>query len=189
MLFFSKRFGIKIPKYIEVFYNQKKNLLFFIGPLGSKTFLLDFKLVLVTAACYIFVISSPLVGVRRKKSKSFCGFFLAQLRLVLLELSVKRFMALKLFGVGFRVHILNKGVNNILQFKLGFSHFIFYKIPEDVSVFLLKNIKIFLSNPCLNKVTRISAFVRSFKLPDPYKGKGILYSNEVVLLKKGKKIT
>lgn len=189
MLFFSKRLGIKIPKYIEVFYNQKKNLLFLIGPFGSKTLLLDFKLVLVTAARYIFVISGFLGGVRRKNNKSLCGSFLAQLRLVFLELSVKSFIALRLFGVGFKVHILNIGVNNILQFKLGFSHFIFYKIPEKLTVFSLKNLKIFLSNPCLNKLTQVSAFVRSFKLPDPYKGKGILYSNEVVLLKKGKKIS
>ena len=189
MLFFSKRVGIKIPRYIEVFYNQKKNLLFLIGPFGSKVLLLDFKLVLVTASCYIFVILSSLGGVRRKNNKSFCGSFLAQLKLAILELSVKSFIALRLFGVGFKVYLLNLGVNNILQFKLGFSHFIFYKIPKNVSVFSLKNIKIFLSNPCLNCITQVSAFIRSFKLPDPYKGKGILYSNEVVLLKKGKKIS
>jgi len=189
MLFFSKRFGIKIPKYIEVFYNQKKNLLFLIGPFGSKVLMLGFKLVLVTIARYIFVIASFLGGIRRKKNKSFCGSFLAQLRLAILELSVKSFMALRLLGVGFKVYILKLGVNNILQFKLGFSHFIFYKIPENISVFSLKNIKLFLSNPCLNKMTQVSAFIRSFKLPDPYKGKGILYNNEVVLLKKGKKIS
>jgi large subunit ribosomal protein L6 len=186
---FSKRVGIKIPKYIEVFYNQKKNLLFLIGPFGSKTLSLDSKLVLVISVNYIFVIAKFLGGVRRKNNKSLCGSFLAQLRLVILELSVKCYMALRLFGVGFKVYILNMGVNNILQFKLGFSHLLFYKLPKNICVFSLKNIKILLSNPCFDKLTHVCAFVKSFKLPDPYKGKGILYGNEVVSLKKGKKVS
>jgi large subunit ribosomal protein L6 len=186
---FSKRVGIKIPRYIEVFYNQKKNLLLLIGPFGSKLLLPDFKLILLRLACYIFVITSSLGDIQKKYYKSHCGSFLAELKLAILELSVKYFVVLRLFGVGFKSHVLSVGINNILQFKLGFSHLIFYKIPENINLVSLKNTKIFLSNPCLKKVTQASAFVRSFKLPDPYKGKGILYNNEKVRLKKGKKVS
>ena len=70
-----------------------------------------------------------------------------------------------------------------------FSHFIFYKIPQDVSITTLKETKLFLTNPCLEKVTQISAIIRSFKFPEIYKGKGILYNDEKVTLKKGKKIS
>lgn len=188
MSIFSKRIGIKIPKYIGVFYNQKKNLLLLTGPFGSKTIRLNFKLFLVSAFCYVFVVVS-LGKIKKKQVKCFCGSLLAQLKQSILELSIKYHLVLRLFGVGFKVYVLNVGVNNILQFKLGFSHFIFYKIPTDVNLTPLKNTKLFVTNFCLKTVTQTSAFIRSFKVPDIYKGKGILYNKEIVVLKKGKRVS
>lgn len=188
MSFFSKRVGIKIPKHIKVLYNQKKNHLMFIGPLGVKIIMLKFKLFLSVKGNYIFI-ASYLGKISKKYIKSFCGTFQSQLKQTLLDLSVKFHKTLKLFGVGFKAYSLKIGYTHVLQFKLGFSHFIFYKIPQDVGLTSLKETKLYLTNPCLKKVTQISAIIRSFKFPDIYKGKGILYSNEKIVLKKGKKIT
>lgn len=187
MSFFSKRVGIKIPKHIAVLYNQKKNHLTIIGPLGSKTITLEFKLFFVANIHSIFVIA-PLGKVPKKQIKSVCGSLQAQLKQVILELSVRYHKVLKLIGVGFKAYLLNIGAANVLQFKLGFSHFIFYKIPRYIHITTLKDTKIFLTNPCLEKVTQVSAIIRSFKFPEIYKGKGILYNDEKVKLKKGKKI-
>jgi large subunit ribosomal protein L6 len=188
MSFLSKRVGIKIPKHIAVLYNQKKNHLTLIGPLGSKTIILKFKLFFVANIHSIFVVA-PLGKISKKQIKSICGSLQAQLKQVILELSVRYHKALKLIGVGFKAYLHNIGIANVLQFKLGFSHFIFYKIPRDVHLTTLKDTKVFLTNPCLKKVTQISAIIRSFKFPEIYKGKGILYNDEKVLLKKGKKIS
>jgi large subunit ribosomal protein L6 len=184
---FSKRVGIQIPKHIGVFYNQKKNHLLLVGPFGSQTIILEFKLFLATFSRYIYILTSP-VNLKKKQVKCFCGSLLAQMKQVILELSVKYHIALKLIGVGFKVYSFDTGLNSVLQFKLGFSHFIFYKIPLDTRFALLKNIKLFISNPCLKKVTQISAFIRSFKVPDIYKGKGFSYNKETLTLKKGKKV-
>lgn len=188
MSFFSKRVGIKIPKHIAVLYNQKKNHLMLIGPLASKTILLKFKLFFVASTHSIFVMTS-LGNISKKQTKSVYGSLQAQLKQAILELSVRYHKSLKLIGVGFKAYLLSIGTAFVLQFKLGFSHFIFYKIPRDVSITTLKETKLFLTNPCLEKVTQISAIIRSFKFPEIYKGKGILYNDEKVTLKKGKKIS
>lgn len=188
MSFLSKRVSIKIPKHIAVLYNQKKNHLTLIGPLGFKTIILKFKLFFVANINSIFVMT-PLAKISKKQIKSVYGSLQAQLKQLVLELSVKYHKTLKLIGVGFKTYLFNIGVTNVLQFKLGFSHFIFYKIPQNIHVTTLKDTRIFLTNPCLKKVTQISAIIRSFKFPEIYKGKGLLYSDEKVVLKKGKKIS
>lgn len=188
MSFFSKRVGIKIPKHIAVLYNQKKNHLMLIGPSGSKTILLKFKLFFVANSHLIFVMTF-LGNTSKKQVKTVYGSFRAELNQAILEVSVRYHKSLKLIGVGFKVYLLNIETAYVLQFKLGFSHFIFYKIPRDVSITTLKETKVFLTNPCLKKVTQISAIIRSFKFPEIYKGKGILYHDEKVSLKKGKKIS
>jgi large subunit ribosomal protein L6 len=188
MSFFSKRVGIKIPTHIKVLYNQKKNHLMFIGPLGIKIIMLKFKLFVSTKENYIYI-ASYLGKISKKYIKSFCGTLQSQLKQIILDLSVKYHKTLKLFGVGFKAYSIKIGSIYVLQFKLGFSHFIFYKIPQDVGLFSLKQTKLYLTNPCLKKITQISAIIRSFKFPDIYKGKGILYSNEKIALKKGKKIS
>lgn len=184
----SKRVGIKIPKHIALLYNQKKNHLMLIGPSGSRTIFLKFKLFFVANLSSIFVMIS-LGNISKKQIKSICGSLQAQLKQAFLELSVIYHKSLKLIGVGFKAYLLRIGTVSVLQFKLGFSHFIFYKIPRDVSITTLKEIKIFLTNPCLKRITQVSAIIRSFKFPEIYKGKGILYNGEKIALKKGKKIS
>ena len=74
------------------------------------------------------------------------------------------------------------------MFKLGYSHPIFFKIPNNLQIFCFKFIKLFVWGNSYKNITQTSALIRSYKKPEPYKGKGILYEGEKIVLKEGKKV-
>lgn len=88
---------------------------------------------------------------------------------------------LEVNGVGFRVATSG----NLLEMSLGFSHPVKYKAPEGIAVTNEKMI-IVVSGIDKQQVGQIAAEIRSLKKPEPYKGKGIKYVDEVVLRKAGK---
>jgi len=93
-----------------------------------------------------------------------------------------------LIGVGFRVSLLKMFNIDLLHFKLGYSHQIYFKIPTTLKICCLKTNQIFIFGFSYLFVTQIASLLRSFKVPEPYKGKGILYTTEKIIRKKGKKI-
>lgn len=88
---------------------------------------------------------------------------------------------LEVNGVGFRV---NGGGNN-LDMSLGFSHPVKYSAPEGVTLNVDK-MNITVTGIDKQKVGQVAAEIRSLKKPEPYKGKGIKYSDEVIIRKAGK---
>ena len=88
---------------------------------------------------------------------------------------------LEVNGVGFRV----ASSNNELTMSLGFSHEVKYKAPEGVNVSNDK-MTIIVSGIDKQAVGQVAAEIRSLKKPEPYKGKGIKYADEVLLRKAGK---
>lgn len=92
---------------------------------------------------------------------------------------------LKLVGVGFRASI----TQDILQLKLGYSHEINYKIPEDISILVSKNkgTVLIIKGKENYRVQQIAREIRQLRVPDAYKGKGIQYKKEILILKKGKR--
>jgi large subunit ribosomal protein L6 len=118
-----------------------------------------------------------------KKDLFYSSFFrLFQKAIVGVSLS---FVVRLLFvGVGFRVESLDK---DFIKLKLGFSHFVSVKIPKNVEVFSPKKTLLVLKSVNNQILKEFSSKICSFKSPDAYKGKGILYKNQVVLLKEGKK--
>jgi large subunit ribosomal protein L6 len=95
-------------------------------------------------------------------------------------------LKLNLVGLGFKINILD---NNLIELKLGFSHSIFYELPSNIQILQPKDrISIYLLiGPELSKLTQVFASLRKLKKPEPYKGKGIRYFNEIIKLKEGKK--
>jgi large subunit ribosomal protein L6 len=87
-------------------------------------------------------------------------------------------------GVGFRVESVE---NKILKLKLGFSHFVFIKIPTYIELATPKKTLIVLKSTDDQLLNEFALKIRSFKLPDVYKGKGISFKNEILVLKEGKK--
>jgi large subunit ribosomal protein L6 len=66
--------------------------------------------------------------------------------------------------------------------------FLFKYFPKNLKIFCLKGNKLFILSNSYLLVTQIAAIIKTYKNPDPYKGKGILYATETLSLKDGKKI-
>ena len=90
---------------------------------------------------------------------------------------------LELRGVGYRAQM--KG--NDLSMQLGFSHDINYTPPEGVKIEAPKPTQIVISGINKQKVGQVAAEIRSYRKPEPYKGKGVRYVGEYVRQKEGKK--
>jgi len=85
-------------------------------------------------------------------------------------------------GIGYRAEIQGKE----LTLNLGFSHPVKVAIPEGIKISVDKNV-IKVAGASKKEVGDIAAHIRHFKKPEPYKGKGIRYSNEIIRRKAGKK--
>ena len=90
---------------------------------------------------------------------------------------------LEISGVGFRAAIEGKN----LKMQLGYSHDVLYPIPEGIKITVGKPTEIKVFGADRQKVGQVAAEIRAYRPPEPYKGKGIRYSDEYVLRKEGKK--
>ena len=90
---------------------------------------------------------------------------------------------LELIGVGYKASI----ENSILKLNIGFSHTIHYTVPDDIKIKIIDNNKISIFGCDKQLVGQVAADIRLFKIPDPYKGKGIKYKNEKINIKEVKK--
>lgn len=90
---------------------------------------------------------------------------------------------LQLVGVGYRAQVAGNKVN----LSLGYSHPIEYVLPEGVTAESPSQTEIVLKSSDKQKLGQAAADIRAFRSPEPYKGKGVRYSDEVVLRKEAKK--
>lgn len=90
---------------------------------------------------------------------------------------------LTLVGVGFRA----QAQGDVLNMSLGFSHPVAHKMPEGVKCETPSQTEIVLKGIDKQVVGQVAAEVRAYRSPEPYKGKGVRYANEVVKLKETKK--
>jgi large subunit ribosomal protein L6 len=90
---------------------------------------------------------------------------------------------LELIGVGYRAQTKGK----VLNLTLGFSHPIDYELPEGVSAETPSQTEILIRGADKQQVGQVAAEIRGFRPPEPYKGKGVRYSDEVVIRKEAKK--
>lgn len=90
---------------------------------------------------------------------------------------------LQLHGIGYRANI----ENNQLVLRLGFSHDVIYKIPSNVKIYNPQSNDLIIFGHDKQLVSQVAAEIRQLKLPEPYKGKGIRYADEIIIQKEGKK--
>lgn len=90
---------------------------------------------------------------------------------------------LTLVGVGFRA----QAADNVLNLTLGFSHPVAHKMPDGVKVETPTQTEIVIKGTDKQQVGQVAADVRAYRKPEPYKGKGVRYSDEVVVMKETKK--
>jgi large subunit ribosomal protein L6 len=118
----------------------------------------------------------------KKKKKSFLKLY-------------KSLIKLKIKGIlqGFKLNLFFKGLGfkafieqNNLILKIGYSHSIIINIPKNIKIINQTNKLIFNCNDW-NILTKYVHYIKNFKKPEPYKGKGLLLKNEIIIQKEGKK--
>ena len=90
---------------------------------------------------------------------------------------------LLIVGVGYKVSV----ENNILNLNIGYSHQINYEAPNGITIQTPNATEILIRGIDKQKVGQTAAEIRAYRKPEPYKGKGIRYDNEVITLKETKK--
>jgi large subunit ribosomal protein L6 len=89
---------------------------------------------------------------------------------------------LDIVGVGYRAEVRGSD----LHMALGYSHPVVFPIPEGISIEVDKNNRVTVSGADRQAVGQVAAEIRRLRKPDPYKGKGIKYSDEIIRRKVGK---
>lgn len=90
---------------------------------------------------------------------------------------------LELVGVGYRAAVQGKTLN----LTLGFSHPVAFPVPDGISIETPSQTEVLVKGIDRQKVGQVAANIRGFRPPEPYKGKGVRYSDEKIVLKEGKK--
>lgn len=91
---------------------------------------------------------------------------------------------LEINGVGFKAAVAGKAIT----MNLGYSHPINYTIPDQIKVTVDENTKITIEGPDKQLVGKVASELRSYYPPEPYKGKGVKYSDEHIQRKEGKTV-
>ncbi len=116
-----------------------------------------------------------------RQDRAFWGTFRSLANNVVIGITQGYKKDLEINGVGYKAAV--KG--NVLELYLGFSHPINYDFPKDVKIAVEKNI-ISVSGDDKQVVGQVAAEIRSFRPPEPYKGKGVKYVDEHIIRKAGK---
>ena len=175
---------INIPAGVTV--TLKDNVVSVKGPKGELSQAVDPSIIVTIADNVITFAIDENSEVEQKQKQAFHGLYrsLVNNRVVGVSEGYKKEM--ELVGVGYRVS--NQG--NLIEFSLGFTHSIFLQLPPEIKVETKsernKNPYICLESADKQLLGLVCAKIRSFRKPEPYKGKGILYVGEQIRRKSGK---
>ena len=185
-------YNLRIPQNISLIFCEKNSTLTARGPQKNKSLRLKLKIFIDQLNKTISVSPIPISkgsNVEKKRIKVLRKTTLVQIKQLLIDSSVLIFQKLKMIGVGFRADFADTFLKKkVLTLKLGFSHLIYAKVPENLHFNSLTKTKFCIYGSSYYKISEFAASIRSKKLPEPYKGKGVLYENEIINLKEGKKI-
>ena len=125
-------------------------------------------------------------AVNYKQKQAFHGLYRSLVNNMVVGVSEGYKKVLELVGVGYRVS--NQG--NLIEFSLGYTHPIFIQLPSEIKVETKsernQNPLIILESCDKQLLGLVCAKIRSFRMPEPYKGKGVLFKGEVIRRKSGK---
>ena len=175
---------IVIPAGVEV--KQEKNVITVKGPKGELSQKVDPSINVKIENGEMVLSINEESPVNIKQKQAFHGLYRSLVNNMVVGVSQGFQKTLELVGVGYRVS--NKG--NLIEFSLGYTHPIFLMLPPEVKVETKSERN---QNPVINLEScdkqllgLICAKIRSFRKPEPYKGKGILFKGEVIRRKSGK---
>ena len=90
---------------------------------------------------------------------------------------------LQLVGVGYKA----QAQGNVLNLTLGFSHPVEFKVPDGIAIQTPTQTEIIVQGVDKQQVGEVAAKIRAYRPPEPYKGKGVRYADETIILKEAKK--
>ncbi len=175
---------ISIPAGVTV--TLKDNVVTVKGPKGELSQKVDPSIIVTVEDNEIKfdVDEQSLVDVKQKQS--YHGLYRALVNNMVVGVSEGYKKTMELVGVGYRVS--NQG--NLIEFSLGYTHPIYMQLPKEIKVETKsernQNPIITLESADKQLLGQICAKIRSFRMPEPYKGKGILFQGEVIRRKSGK---
>ncbi len=118
-----------------------------------------------------------------KRARALWGTTRSQIQNMVTGVSEGFTKQLEIVGVGYRASVQGSSLN----LQLGFSHEVSHPIPEGITIKCEKPTRIAISGADKQQIGQIAAEIRAYRKPEPYKGKGIKYANEIILRKEGKK--
>jgi len=173
------KINIPIPDKVKVLLSG--NIVNVEGPLGKQAIKLDLEMFELN------INEGKDISIKPKKldddSKRLWGMNRSLLNNAIIGASSGYEKELELTGVGFRAALKGK----VLNMQLGFSHDINYDIPEGIKIAVEKQTIIKISGSNKQQVGMVASQIKSFRPPEPYKGKGIKEKGQYILRKEGKK--
>ena len=173
------KINIKIPEKIKV--AMAGNVLNIEGPLGKKTLNID------TGVFDLDIKEGNEISIKPKKisdeSKRLWGMNRSLVNNAILGVNSGYEKTLELTGVGYRAALKGKQLN----LQLGYSHDINFDIPESIKITVEKQTIVKISGTDKQLVGMVTAKIKTFRPPEPYKGKGIKEVGQYILRKEGKK--
>ncbi len=118
-----------------------------------------------------------------KSADALAGTFRALINNMVTGVSTGFVRKLDLVGVGYRAQAQGK----VLNLTLGYSHPVAYAVPEGITVETPTQTEILVKGADKQRVGQVAAEIRAYRPPEPYKGKGVKYSDEVIVRKEAKK--
>lgn len=177
---------ITVPAGVTVNFDEKTNVVTVKGPKGELTQKIDPSIKFTMKDNQIVFEIDENSTVDPKQKQAFHGLYRALINNMIVGVSEGFKKELELVGVGYRVS--NQG--NLIEFSLGYTHPIFIELPKEVKVETKseRNQNPLITLECADKqlLGLICAKIRSFRKPEPYKGKGVLFKGEVIRRKSGK---
>ena len=173
------KINISIPEKVKIVLTG--NLLNVEGPLGKKTLNID------TNVFELKIDEGKSVSIKPKNlnqdTKRLWGMNRSLRNNAIIGISKGYSKTLELSGVGYRASIKGKQ----LSMQLGFSHDVNFDIPDSVKIIVEKQTIVKISGSDKQEVGMIASKIKSFRPPEPYKGKGIKEQGQYILRKEGKK--
>ncbi|AWB34659.1 50S ribosomal protein L6 [Orrella marina] len=171
------KYPVELPKGVEA--TIRPEAITVKGPLGSMTQTLSGDVIVNEDAGKL----SFVVANESRQAKAMSGTLRALVANMVTGVSKGFERKLNLVGVGYRA----QAQGNSLKLQLGFSHDIIYALPEGVKAECPTQTEIILKGSDKQVVGQVAAEIRAYRPPEPYKGKGVRYSDERVVLKETKK--
>ena len=173
------KINISIPEKVKVILTG--GIINIEGPLGKKSLKIDLDIFDLNIEDNKEVSLKPKIN--NQDSKRLWGMNRSLINNAIIGTSKGYEKTLELSGVGYRATL--KG--NVLNLQLGFSHDINFNIPEGIKIQVEKQTVLKISGTDKQLVGMVAANIKSFRPPEPYKGKGIKEQGQYVLRKEGKK--